>query len=465
MAHIAARWTNPSVRAMAEDRDPVEVITLRARQLVLQALDEGWTGPPFDPITLAEFLRLDVAANSEVRDARTVPLGRGKVRIEFNPNRPRGRMRYSVAHEIAHTLFPDCAERIRNRTQHRDLEGDDWQLEALCNIAAAEFLMPVASFAPLAAESLSIQSVLDLQREFDVSTEALVIRLAETSELSLAAFCASPRDPSQLSGYQLDYMIPSRGWGAQRIPRRVHLPQDSVVRQCTAIGYSAHGVENWWSKSGPTRVDAVGIPSYPGGIAPRVVGFLRPIAGAPASLPAIKYVHGSATESRGDGPNLVVQVVNDKTANWGGGGFAGAVRKAWPSVQDDFRDWSVHSHASFRLGGVRVSRVNERLSVASVIAQHGYGPSSTPRLRYSALREGLAKVAQLALVSGASVHMPRIGTGQAGGSWSIVRELIGETLGEAGIRVTVYDLPGSRHPIDAQTSLSLGVASAADGPD
>ena len=26
--------------------------------------------------------------------------------IEFNPTRPRGRLRFSLAHEIAHTLFP-----------------------------------------------------------------------------------------------------------------------------------------------------------------------------------------------------------------------------------------------------------------------------------------------------------------------------------------------------------------------
>lgn len=235
-------WTDPSLRALAEEGNPVDVIAGKARAHVLDALDRSWQGPPFDPLALAGILGMDVAANSEVCDTRTVPAGRCNVRIEFNPKRPGGRMRYSVAHEIAHTLFPDCADRVRNRAQHTELEGDEWQLEALCNIAAAEFLVPLGSLTPPASEDLSIQTVQNLQRRFDVSMEALVIRLAETSDSPLAAFCASPPTPGRHAGYQLDYMIPSRGW-PERIPRRVLLRENSVLQQCTATGFSAQGVE------------------------------------------------------------------------------------------------------------------------------------------------------------------------------------------------------------------------------
>ncbi len=51
-------------------------------------------------------------------------------------------MRFSIAHEIANTLFPDHIERVRNRRAAVVTRNDDWQLELLCNIAAAEFLMP-----------------------------------------------------------------------------------------------------------------------------------------------------------------------------------------------------------------------------------------------------------------------------------------------------------------------------------
>ncbi len=442
------------MRALVVEGNPVAVITARARALVLDAMDRGWTGPPFDPLALATLLGFEVDANSEVRDARTVPAGKGRVRIEFNPNRPRGRMRYSVAHEVAHTLFPDCADRVRNRMAHHELQGDDWQLEALCNIAAAEFLMPLGSLAPRVEESLSIHAVLELQRQFDVSTEALMIRLAETSDLPVAAFCASPVRAARATGYQLDYLIPSPAW-AEPMPRGVRLPTDSVVQQCTAIGYSARGVETWWTKGGPSQVDAVGIPPYPGSVAPRVVGLLRLVDHAASPRPRIAYVHGNATAPRGEGAKLVVHVVNDKTPNWGGGGFASAVRTAWPAVQTDFREWATQERGALALGAVRISRVAPELHVASIVAQHGYGPSTTPRIRYAALRRGLVAVADWARDAAASVHLPRIGAGQAGGSWTVVADLLTETLSAAGVPVTVYDLPGSQPPRDAQPTLPL----------
>jgi hypothetical protein len=130
------RWTNQSVRALTHAQDPVQHVIALARQKAIEAMDKGWPGPPSDPIAL------EVAANSDIRDARTIPATRGRARIEFNPNRPRSRMRYSIGHEIVHTLFADLTDRIRNRAAHVELQGDDWQLEALCYFAAAELLMP-----------------------------------------------------------------------------------------------------------------------------------------------------------------------------------------------------------------------------------------------------------------------------------------------------------------------------------
>jgi hypothetical protein len=41
------------------------------------------------------------------------------------------------------------------------------------------------------------------------------------------------------------------------------------------------------------------------------------------------------------------------------------------------------------------------------------------------------------------VHMPRIGTGEAGGTWEIIGEIIEDTLCQRKIDVTVYDLPAA----------------------
>src|SRR6266404_3744114 len=134
------KWSHPSIVALAGSADPVAVITDRARSVILGATEQGLKGPPFDIFDLATHLKVPVVPREDIRDARTIPGVGGKVTIEFNPNRPRGRVRFSVAHELAHTLFPDCVERIRNRTARTETEHHDAELETLCNLAAAELL-------------------------------------------------------------------------------------------------------------------------------------------------------------------------------------------------------------------------------------------------------------------------------------------------------------------------------------
>ena len=147
---------------------------------------------------------------------RTVP-AEGGLRIEFNPNRPHGRVRYSVTHEIAHTLFPDCAETVRNRLQSVEPRDDMWQLELLCNIGAAELLMP-SGYTNLEDEGVDIDNLLRLRGKFDVSTEAILIRIAKLTSRPCAVFTAARMsDDRDTPGFRIDYSVPSRSW-AVRIP-------------------------------------------------------------------------------------------------------------------------------------------------------------------------------------------------------------------------------------------------------
>ncbi len=60
-------------------------------------------------------------------------------------------------------------------------------------------------------------------------------------------------------------------------------------------------------------------------------------------------------------------------------------------------------------------------------------------VRYEAIDRALETLAERAGELGATVHMPRIGCGLAGGKWSRVEPLIEERLIRRGIQVTVYD--------------------------
>jgi len=455
-------WTNASVRKLIKltgEPDPVRAITQRARDVALDAMDRGWIGPPFDPLELADHLGIAVSPRYDVRDARTIPAENGRLRIEFNPNRPGPRVRYSIAHEIAHTLFPDCGECVRHRNLHEKLKADEWQLEAMCNVGAAEILMPLGSLKAVADADLTIEGLLALRKQFEVSMEALLIRVVRLTTTPVRMFCASRIESGAHAGrFVLSYAIGSQTWRADAEGAEFP-PPNSALSECTAIGYTTTAVETWGSSR--VRVEAVAIPPYPGSRYPRIVGILKPIGKVDrtASTSALlRFVRGDALKSRGDGNRILVQVVNDKTPNWGGGGFAEAVKRRWPEVQQDFRERVLHDRDALKLGSCRMSKTKDGILVASVVAQKGYGESARPRIRYSALRKGLEAVASAAMQHRASVHMPRIGAGQGRGSWSVIEDIVQTVFGEKDIPVTIYDLPGAPTPERMPLQEELGFA-------
>lgn len=449
---VQRRWTHPSVKALAGNRDPVAEIVSRARKVITDAAETGLTGPPFEPFLLADYLKIAVVPREDIRDARTVAVA-GRPVIEFNPNRPRGRVRYSICHELAHTLFPDCLDRVRNRLGHEHMSKDDWQLEMLCNIGAAELLMPIGTFPQLKEESLSIDHLMEVRTRFDVSSEALFLRVVNLTDAPCCVFSASRREDAPGASYQVDYSVSSKAWN-QRFPTGLALPRQSVVKDCTAIGFTAKGEEQWIPALGPLVVECVGIPPYPNEAYPRVLGLVRPRKAAEGAPNTVSYLRGNAMEPGGEGSRLVAHVVNDKAATWGGG-FALSVRKKWPAVQDEFKEWVNEDPSRLALGHTHLTAITQDLSIVHMICQHGYGPSPRPRIRYRSLASCLDELAEVALNRGASIHMPRIGCGQAGGSWGIVSELIDSKLCQRGLKLTIYDLPDTELRQDTQPLLTL----------
>ena len=437
------RWTHPSVKRLAGDADPVQIVIQRARDLVLEATDKGWKGPPFDPVLLAAHLGIALLPCNDIEDARVVPQKGTNVKIEYNPNRPRHRIKYSIAHDLAHTLFPDCAEAVRNRLKRDEIVGNEWQLEMLCNIAAAELLMPFGVFPRLDGDNLNINFLIELGKEYEVSNEAVFMRAVKLTSYPCIMFSTRFDESSQ--SYSLEYGIPSKSWG-QPVPRGLSFTRDSVIGECIAIGHTGIGDATWTEVRGKLKVECVGIPPYPGTRLPRVLGIARQAQSHGASKSQITELKGDATTPRGKGYRLIAHVVNDKTPRWGGG-FALAVRKKWEHVQDDFVGWTNESSSNLSLGNIRFCEVDANLGIVHMISQHGYRPSSTPTIRYQALSQCLNKLSDILVSKNLQeVHMPRVGCGQAGGDWRIVKQLIEECLCERHISITIYDLPGRESP-------------------
>jgi O-acetyl-ADP-ribose deacetylase (regulator of RNase III) len=152
----------------------------------------------------------------------------------------------------------------------------------------------------------------------------------------------------------------------------------------------------------------------------------------------IKYTKGDATAPVQEGNKIIVHICND-IGGWGKG-FVVAISKRWPGPEKQYREWS-REKEGFKLGEVRFVQVEEDLWVANLIGQHklGVDENGIPPIRYEAVLEGLKKTADFAREIQASVHMPRIGCGLAGGTWDQIEPLIKETLISNGMDVTVYD--------------------------
>ncbi|MFI6574367.1 macro domain-containing protein [Nocardiopsis sp. NPDC050513] len=153
-----------------------------------------------------------------------------------------------------------------------------------------------------------------------------------------------------------------------------------------------------------------------------------------------RVVRGDATNPDASGPTIIAHVCNDR-GGWGKG-FVLALSRRWAEPERDYRAWHrERARNDFALGAVRVVRVRPDLWVANMVAQHGTrrGTGGRPPVRYEAVAACLRALAAHAEELGASVHMPRIGCGLAGGRWSRIQPLIEEELLARGIRVTVYD--------------------------
>lgn len=153
----------------------------------------------------------------------------------------------------------------------------------------------------------------------------------------------------------------------------------------------------------------------------------------------IKYIKGDATEPIGEGIKLIVHVCND-IGGWGAG-FVLALNNKWNTPEQEYRGIPAKK---LKLGFVQFIPVEKNLLVVNMVAQHTCmsNENGVPPVRYGAVGTCLKKVSEFAqsFDSGtgpASIHMPRIGCGLAGGTWSIMEQVIKESVGD--IEVTVYD--------------------------
>jgi hypothetical protein len=171
---------------------PEDAIRQKARQHL--ELHQSLFGEPTMPIDVSVLVGLAGIKESDdlpvlSPDAEIAPDGEGGVEMRVHPDRPETRKRFSIAHEVSHTFFPEYQQKqwCRTDARFRDRNDPDQYLEMLCDIGAAELLLPDPWF-PNDASSVSQASDLAaLALKYLASREATLRKFAEQSEKPVAA--------------------------------------------------------------------------------------------------------------------------------------------------------------------------------------------------------------------------------------------------------------------------------------
>lgn len=156
------------------------------------------------------------------------------------------------------------------------------------------------------------------------------------------------------------------------------------------------------------------------------------------------YVEGDATRPTQPGIQVLCHVCNDIGA-WGKG-FVLAVDK----ISKEPKDYYLRQHrysSSFKLGQVQWTFIDPQFAVVNMIAQSGIRSAMNPKpLDEKALYRCLKKVDMScnALIRDAedkrlTIHMPKIGSGLAGGDWDFIEAVVDCAL--PLWKVFVYTLP------------------------
>ena len=359
-------WKHKSILKLIEEsdgNDPIEEVKSRARDLVLQALAQGWSGPPFDAIELAKILNYDLSPNDSVIDARIRPLNENNYLIEYNPFQKPTRLNFSIGHEIAHTFFSDCREEIRNREENPTANRE---LEQLCNIIAAELQLPYVIFPAdaNAIEDITSISLINLATKYRASLESLLLSFVSAIDRKCAIMICTVGDKYITSDYSKassKFELP--------IPQNFSIPLDSRAYLCTAPGITESETAHWSFMDQSYNLFFIGLSPMRRENRGRVAVIIVSNEGeGKLQDRKIKFEYGDATKPRGDGRKIIAHVVN--TSAGLGFGFGKSISKNYPEVRQAVQRWK-EKKVNFRLGKTNFIQISHDLFIVQMLAQKG----------------------------------------------------------------------------------------------
>lgn len=106
-----------------------------------------------------------------------------------------------------------------------------------------------------------------------------------------------------------------------------------------------------------------------------------------------------------------------------GAGFALQVKKEYPYAYEEYR--RIFETRKMGLGEIQIVKCRDR-SIINAITQNNYGRAKIRYASYDAIALAMATLEET--LYGATVAMPKIGAGLAGGDWNVIEAIIESEL-------------------------------------
>jgi hypothetical protein len=259
--------------AFHNERKPKPLIQRLARERVAYAKSMGWFGPPYCPKILASILgiRCRLVQHDIGGDGRILPYRDGKLWIEYRDNPFPERQRFTIFHELAHTLFPDfCHFLPKHHKPGVKLKDPEQEFESLCDAGAAEMLLPLEDFTTdLAGHDIfNFKAIHSLRKRYEASIDATTHRFIDLVDVvpCAAAFFTDQRQASFGPGHLwVQYSKKSTEFKSYLAPGTTP-PRNSVVFECfrTGLETTQSAKETWWINGSPRTwlVQATKLPAF-----------------------------------------------------------------------------------------------------------------------------------------------------------------------------------------------------------
>lgn len=175
--NLTTVWRSAAASRLLKLANGTKTVEEAIEQLAQRYLD-GVKCPPTDLDSVGSKLRVNAFEVADIPGSGELRRDGNGFRIFYSTYLPVGRRRFTIAHELGHALLEQTGSGVPRKGK---------ELERLCDMFAAELLMPKSVFLEMAQGEVSTQSIIDIARQFQTSITATGLRYAELRRVTVFA--------------------------------------------------------------------------------------------------------------------------------------------------------------------------------------------------------------------------------------------------------------------------------------